>query len=44
MKHGVRGKYVARLCKGINLVLLEPEAAAAFSFVPPRPRALLGRE
>ena len=30
MKGGVRGKYVARLRKGINLVLLEPEVAAAF--------------
>jgi len=30
MKGGVRGKYVARLRKGSNLVLLEPEIAAAF--------------
>ena len=30
MKGGVRGQYVARLCKGSNLVLLEPEVAAAF--------------
>jgi len=30
MKGGVRGKYVARLRKGTNLVLLEPEIAAAF--------------
>lgn len=30
MKGGVRGKYVARLNKGSNLVLLEPEVAAAF--------------
>jgi hypothetical protein len=30
MKGGVRGKYVARLRKGNNLVLLEPEVAAAF--------------
>ncbi len=30
MKSGVRGKYVARLRKGSNLVLLEPEVAAAF--------------
>jgi hypothetical protein len=30
MKGGIRGKYVARLRKGSNLVLLEPEAAAAF--------------
>lgn len=30
MKGGVRGKYVARLRKGSNLVLLEPEVAAAF--------------
>ena len=30
MKDGVRGKYVARLRKGSNLVLLEPEVAAAF--------------
>jgi hypothetical protein len=30
MKAGVRGKYSARLRKGSNLVLLEPEVAAAF--------------
>ena len=30
MKGGIRGKYVARLRKGSNLVLLEPEIAAAF--------------
>jgi hypothetical protein len=30
MKGGVRGKYVARLRKGGNLVLLEPEVAEAF--------------
>ena len=30
MKGGVRGKYVARLKKGSNLVLLEPDVAAAF--------------
>jgi hypothetical protein len=30
MKGGVRGKYVARLRRGSNLVLLEPEIAAAF--------------
>jgi hypothetical protein len=30
MKGGVGGKYVARLRKGSNLVLLEPEVAAAF--------------
>ena len=30
MKGGVRGKYVARLRKGSNLVLLDPEMAAAF--------------
>src|SRR5262245_44969868 len=30
MKGGVRGKYAARLRKGSNLVLLEPEIAAAF--------------
>jgi len=30
MKGGVRGKYVARLRRGSNLVLLEPELAAAF--------------
>jgi hypothetical protein len=30
MKGGVRGKYVARLRKGSNLVLLDPEVAAAF--------------
>jgi ribonuclease toxin BrnT of type II toxin-antitoxin system len=30
MKGGVRGKYVARLRKGSNLVLLDPEVATAF--------------
>jgi hypothetical protein len=30
MKGGVRGKYAARLRKGTNLVLLEPEIAEAF--------------
>lgn len=30
MKGGVRGKYAARLKKGSNLVLLEPDVAAAF--------------
>lgn len=30
MKGGIRGKYVARLRKGSNLVLLEPDVAAAF--------------
>lgn len=30
MEGGVRGKYVARLGKGSNLALLEPEVAAAF--------------
>ena len=30
MKGGVRGKYVARLREGSNLVLLDPEVAAAF--------------
>ena len=30
MKGGVRGKYVARLRAGTNLVLLEPDVAAAF--------------
>ena len=30
MEGGVRGKYVSRLRKGSNLVLLEPEVAAAF--------------
>ena len=30
MKGGIRGKYIARLRKGSNLVLLEPEVAAAF--------------
>jgi hypothetical protein len=30
MRGGVRGKYAARLRKGSNLVLLEPELAAAF--------------
>lgn len=30
MGGGVRGKYAARLRKGSNLVLLEPEVAAAF--------------
>ena len=28
MKGGVRGKYVARLRKGSNLILLDPEVAA----------------
>ena len=30
MKGGVRGKYVKRLREGSNLVLLEPDVAAAF--------------
>ena len=30
MKGGVRGKYIARLRKGSNLVLLDPEVAVAF--------------
>ena len=30
MKGGVRGKYVMRLRAGSNLVLLEPDVAAAF--------------
>ena len=30
MKGGVRGKYAARLKRGSNLVLLEPDVAAAF--------------
>jgi hypothetical protein len=30
MKGGVRGKYVKRLRSGSNLVLLEPDVAAAF--------------
>jgi hypothetical protein len=30
MKGGVRGKYIGRLRKGSNLVLLDPEIAAAF--------------
>jgi hypothetical protein len=30
MKGGVRGKYVARVRKESNLVLLDPEVAAAF--------------
>ena len=30
MTGGVRGKYVARLRKGSNLALLEPDIAAAF--------------
>ena len=30
MKGGVRGKYAPRLKKGSNLVLLEPDVAAAF--------------
>jgi len=30
MVGGVRGKYAARLKKGSNLVLLEPDVAAAF--------------
>ena len=31
MAGGVRGKYVAKLKKGSNLVLLEPDVAAAFA-------------
>jgi len=27
---GVRGKYAERYCSGVNLVLLDPESAAAF--------------
>lgn len=30
MKGGVRGKYVARYREGVNLVLLDPDVAAAF--------------
>ena len=30
MKGGVRGKYAARLKKGSNLVLLDPDVASAF--------------
>src|SRR5437016_3448407 len=30
MKGGVRGKYVARLRKGSNLILLDPDVAFAF--------------
>ena len=30
MRGGVRGKYAARLKKGSNLVLLEPDVASAF--------------
>jgi hypothetical protein len=30
MKGGVRGKYVKRLRQGTNIVVLEPEVAAAF--------------
>lgn len=30
MRGGVRGKYVARLKKGSNLVLLDPDVASAF--------------
>lgn len=30
MKGGVRGKYAARLKKGSNLVVLEPDVASAF--------------
>ena len=30
MKGGVRGKYVERYREGTNLVLLEPDVAAAF--------------
>jgi hypothetical protein len=48
--NGVRGKYVERLSHGSNLVLLEPDVAAAFptsaavnkalrkQIKPPRPR------
>ena len=42
MKGGVRGKYVARLRKGSNLVLLEPEVAAAFPSVEAVNEALRG--
>ena len=28
--HGVRGKYAARFRRGTNLVLLDPDVAAAF--------------
>jgi hypothetical protein len=30
MKEGVRGKYVRRVREGTNIVLIEPEMAAAF--------------
>ncbi len=30
LKGGVRGKYVARYAEGTNLVLLDPDVAAAF--------------
>jgi len=30
MKGGVRTKYVKRLCEGTNIVLVEPDVAAAF--------------
>lgn len=30
LKNGVRGKYVARYWQGTNVVLLEPDVAAAF--------------
>lgn len=30
MKGGIRGKYVTRLKKGANLVLVEPDVAEAF--------------
>jgi hypothetical protein len=30
MKGGVRGKYVERYCEGTNVVLLDPDVAAAF--------------
>lgn len=30
LRHGVRGKYVARYAEGTNVVVLEPDVAAAF--------------
>jgi hypothetical protein len=42
MKGGVRAKYVARLRKASNLVLLDPEVAAAFPSAEAVKEALRG--
>jgi hypothetical protein len=43
MRGGVRGKYVARLRKGSDLVLLDPEVAEAFPSDAAVNEALRGR-